>query len=103
MHPMKCYRSFTSMLNFLISLSYIEGFGWPPLEAAVLGCPVICTKTGAIHDLLGNNARYVDQHNQKSINKVLFEALEKNSTLRPKVSLPSTTSANKTISNCTTV
>ena len=75
--------------EFLISLSFIEGFGWPPLEAALLGCPVICTKTGAIHDLLGNNARYVDPNNQKSINKAIFEALEKNSTLRPKVSLPS--------------
>ena len=45
--------------EFLIFPSFIEGFGWPPLEAVSNGCPVITTKTGAIHDLLGKHANYV--------------------------------------------
>ena len=36
--------------------SFVEGFGWPPLEANAMGCPVITTRTGAIADILGNSA-----------------------------------------------
>ena len=28
--------------------SLIEGFGWPPLEANAMGCPVITTRTGQL-------------------------------------------------------
>ena len=75
--------------KLLLFPSMIEGFGWPPLEAANMGCSVITTKTGAIYELLGDNARYVDPVNQESINKAVTDELEKASTKRLKVSLPS--------------
>ena len=75
--------------QLLLFPSFIEGFGWPPLEAAKMDCSVITAKTGAIHDLMGDNARYVDPVNQESINKAVTDELEGASTKQLKVSLPS--------------
>jgi glycosyltransferase involved in cell wall biosynthesis len=57
--------------------SFVEGFGWPPLEANAMGCPVITTRTGAIADILGNSATYVDPANQREINQALLNAMNK--------------------------
>ena len=78
-----------SNAEFLIFPSYIEGFGWPPLEASLSGCPVVTTKTGAIHDLLGQNAKYVDPANQDSVNLSVIQLLEKRDRTNAKISLPS--------------
>ena len=74
--------------EFLIFPSLIEGFGWPPLEAASNGCQVITTKTGAIHDLLGKHANYVDPSEQDSINQAVLKLLEQRNKTNEKVSLP---------------
>ena len=63
--------------EFLIFPSFIEGFGWPPLEAASIGCPVITTKTGAIFDILGKDACYVEPLDQQTINNVVLKILRK--------------------------
>jgi glycosyltransferase involved in cell wall biosynthesis len=60
----------------LVFPSFIEGFGWPPLEAAIRGCPVITTRTGAIADLLGNYAKYVEPENQESIDQGVLQELQ---------------------------
>ena len=39
--------------------SFAEGYGLPPLEAAALGCPVICSDLPIFRELLGNNAVYL--------------------------------------------
>ena len=57
--------------------SFVEGFGWPPLEANAMGCPVITTRTGAIADILGNSATYVDPTDQREINQALLSSLNK--------------------------
>ena len=61
--------------------SFVEGFGWPPLEANAMGCPVITTRTGAIADILGNSATYVDPSNLKEIKEALLNSMNRE---RPK-------------------
>jgi glycosyltransferase involved in cell wall biosynthesis len=74
----------------LIFPSFAEGFGWPPLEARALGCPVIASKTGAIHDILGDSATYVDPNNQKEINRAMLNAMNKELPAQSSNAIPTT-------------
>jgi glycosyltransferase involved in cell wall biosynthesis len=47
--------------------SFYEGFGLPPLEAAACGTPVVASRTGAIPDILGDAARYIDPNDPTDI------------------------------------
>jgi glycosyltransferase involved in cell wall biosynthesis len=47
--------------------SFYEGFGLPPLEAAACGTPVVTSRTGAVPEILGDAARYVDPHDVDDI------------------------------------
>ena len=40
--------------------SLYEGFGFPPLEAMAAGTPVVTTRCGALQEVLGDAARFVD-------------------------------------------
>jgi glycosyltransferase involved in cell wall biosynthesis len=70
--------------------SFVEGFGWPPLEANAMGCPVITTRTGAIADILGNSATYVDPSNLKEIKEALLNSMnrERPKHISPKIPTP---------------
>jgi glycosyltransferase involved in cell wall biosynthesis len=59
------------------------------LEAAVRGCPVITTRTGAISDLLGNYAKYVEAENQSSIDHGVIQALQLPRSTQRAMALPS--------------
>lgn len=41
---------------FLLFPSFYEGFGWPPLEAMALGCPVLCSNAGSLAEITGDAA-----------------------------------------------
>ena len=73
----------------LVFPSFIEGFGWPPLEAAIRGCPVITTSTGAIADLLGKYAKYVEAENQESIDQGVLQVLQSARSNKRAITLPS--------------
>ena len=73
----------------LVFPSFIEGFGWPPLEAAIRGCPVITTRTGAIADLIGSYANYVETDNQKSIDQGVIDLIVSSKSKMDPIILPS--------------
>ena len=80
------------LYNYALALvfpSFIEGFGWPPLEAAVRGCPVITTPKGAIEDLLRDYPIYVEPENQTSINQGVMKAFQLGRSNRRAITLPS--------------
>ncbi len=47
--------------------SLYEGFGIPPLEAMSLGCPVACSNTSSIPEVVGDAAEYFDPNDSESI------------------------------------
>ena len=73
----------------LVSPSFIEGFGWPPLEAAIRKCPVITTPTGAIEDLLKSYPIYVEPEDQSKIDQCVLQALQLGRSNQRAISLPS--------------
>lgn len=87
--PENILRELYKYAKALVFPSFIEGFGWPPLEAAVHGCPVITTRTGAIEDLLGNYAKYVKTENQASIDQWVLQALQLPRSTQGAIALPS--------------
>jgi glycosyltransferase involved in cell wall biosynthesis len=42
--------------DVLLFPSIYEGFGWPPLEAMASGTPVVCSRVGALQEVVGDAA-----------------------------------------------
>lgn len=47
--------------------SLYEGFGMPPIEAMACGCPVICSASGSLGEVVGNAAAIVEPESVESI------------------------------------
>ena len=60
--------------------SIYEGFGIPPLEAMSLRCPVTCSNTSSIPEVVGNAAEYFNPNSIESIRTSIEHVL--NSTTR---------------------
>jgi len=58
--------------------SLYEGFGIPPLEAMSFGCPVVCSNTSAIPEVVGNAGKYFDPHDPESMRLAIERVLESN-------------------------
>lgn len=65
-------RNLYKSASLFVYPSLYEGFGLPPLEAMSCGCPVICSNSSAIPEIVGNAAIYFDPKSLSSI----YSALE---------------------------
>lgn len=63
--------------------SLYEGFGFPPIEAMASGCPVAASGSGALPEICGDAAVYVDPLEPRSIADGILEAIGRAGELGP--------------------
>ena len=56
--------------------SFMEGFGFPPLEAMACGVPVVAANRTCVPEVLGDAAVYVDPSSIRSISEGLMSVLD---------------------------
>lgn len=66
-----CYRA----ADCLAHLSFYEGFGYPLLEALACGCPVTCTATAAVREVVGDCALPVEPQDAAAVARALGRLL----------------------------
>jgi len=67
--------------QMLVWPSFYEGFGFPPLEAMSVGCPVITSSNSSLSEVVGEAALLVDPYNINEIAEAINQLLS-NSQLR---------------------
>ena len=55
--------------------SLYEGFGLPPLEAMVCGCPVVCSNNSSLPEVVGDAALLVNPYNVNEITDAIYKIL----------------------------
>jgi len=70
-----CYRN----AALFVYPSLYEGFGIPPLEAMSLGCPVACSQTSSIPEVVGDAAVLFDPSDIDGIRHAMESVLESTS------------------------
>lgn len=63
---LKLAKLYRASALFLFPSLY-EGFGWPPLEAMALGCPVVCSSAASLPEVVGNAARTAPADDEESL------------------------------------
>jgi len=59
--------------------SLYEGFGIPPLEAMSMGCPVVCSNTSSIPEVVGDAGEYFDPNDIESMRVSIETVLQSTS------------------------
>lgn len=57
----------------LVFPSLTEGFGLPPMEAMLLGCPVVVAPSGALPEVCGEGALYAGTHSAAEWRRVILQ------------------------------
>lgn len=60
-------HQFITNASVFLFLSFIEGFGFPPIEAMQLGVPVICSNRSSLPEIVGDAAILADPANYREI------------------------------------
>ena len=63
------------LADLFIWPSFYEGFGFPPLEAMSVGCPVITSTNSSLPEVVGDAAILVDPYNVKEITSAMNQIL----------------------------
>lgn len=67
--------SYYKHASLFVYPSLYEGFGIPPLEAMNYGCPVVCSNTGSIPEIVGDAAFLFDPYSVESIRNNIISVL----------------------------
>lgn len=62
--------------------SLYEGFGIPPLEAMSFDCPVVCSNTSSIPEIVGDAGEYFDPSNTESMHLAIERVLDSDTLVR---------------------
>jgi glycosyltransferase involved in cell wall biosynthesis len=68
-------RCYAEAFAFVYPSTY-EGFGIPPLEAMSCGCPVVCSRTSSIPEVVGDAVEYFDPANIEDMRSALERVVE---------------------------
>ena len=75
-------RGLLSNATALLFPSLYEGFGIPPLEAMVNGCPVIASDIPPVREVCGDAASYFDPHNPEQLAAAMKAVLSESYSVR---------------------
>ncbi len=67
--------AFYKLAKIFVYPSFYEGFGFPPLEAAAAGTPVIISTNSSFLEVMGGAALMVDPNNPAEIAKIMEQGL----------------------------
>ena len=73
-----------NIADALVFPSFLEGFGFPVVEAMACGCPVICSNTSSLPEVGRNAPYYINPYSEKEMRKGIKKVL-KNARLRKKM------------------
>lgn len=73
---LEALQALYSSASVFLFPSWVEGFGWPPVEAQVCGCPVVASNGGSLAEVLGDSALVADPTDTATLHKHVVSILE---------------------------
>lgn len=65
--------------------SHYEGIGFPVLEAAALGTPVITSHNSSLTEVMGNRCIYIDPYNVQDLATAMSEIISRTPVAKPEI------------------